>query len=419
MRHVREIAKSRNAIPIERRPSPGRRIPVGRGTRLRRGSVLIWSAVSTAVVGGIAALAFDMSRARAAKGELEAAADAAAMNGANGLTDNTYLAKAQAAAAENKCDGTAVALASADVIVGNWTGTAFTVNGTPRNAIRVTASRTTAGGNPIRTYLSEILGRTAVDVRATATVSVVKQADYEWVGLDGVSLDGGNALFTISSYDATNPSAASGTTTVKTGGAITMTGPVRLEGDVRYGTSANIAPASKVSGTVAKATQSLTYPSGSQVANLSGVTPVYATTYDLNVSSNMTLSGGTYVIKNCNVSDCTITFSGPATIIMTGDFNMTNGGFATYNNLPANLKVISTGTDTSINFTNLTRALTADFYAPGSTFTLDAPNGYYGMSGRGVFKRMTISGKGANSPIRYDRSMTQSSSLSQKAMIVD
>ena len=100
------------------------------------------------VLGGIAALTFDVSRLRAAKGELQAAVDAAAINGVNGLSTNQYFAKAQAAANENRCDGTNVSLTSSNVVPGNWSGTSFTANLTPFNALRVTALRTTASGKP-------------------------------------------------------------------------------------------------------------------------------------------------------------------------------------------------------------------------------------------------------------------------------
>lgn len=86
-------------------------------------------AAAMSVLALFAAFAFDMSRLRSAKGELQAAADAAAMNGANGLADGTYLAKAQAAAADNYCDGTSVSIAAANVTVGNWTSATFTANG--------------------------------------------------------------------------------------------------------------------------------------------------------------------------------------------------------------------------------------------------------------------------------------------------
>lgn len=376
---------------------------------------MVYFASSLTIIFGFAAFCVDLSRVRAAKSELQAATDAGALNGANGLADSTYVAKVQAAAAENKCDGVSVSITSSQITPGNWNNSVFTANGSPRNALRVIGERSTALGNVIACPFANALGLPSPAIRTTTIVALINQADYEWVGRDQVNLNGGSTSFKVTAFDATNPAAAETKTTVKSDGTITISGASTINADVKYGSNANIDGAATISGTVSQFTQTSTYPPGSQVANLNGVTPVYSTTYDLNVSSHQTLPGGVYVVKNVNVSNCNVTFTGPATIVATGNLNINNVGFTTSSNLPANLKIISTTAGSAININNLTKTMYADFYAPDATFSLSAPSGYYGLRGRGVFKTMNVSGTGAS--LWYDRSLT-ASSLSKRAVVV-
>jgi Flp pilus assembly protein TadG len=381
----------------------------------RRGFTLVYGSMSITVLLGFVAFCVDISRVRTAKSELQAASDAAALNGANGLVDATYFAKAAAVATENLCDGTAITLAAADVTPGNWTNSTFTANGSPRNAIRVVAARTKAAHNVVTTPFANALGLPSPDLRATSIVAIVNQSDYEWVGTDGVNLSGGSSSFKVTAFDATNPLAAESRTTVRSNGSVTISGASTINADIKYGTTANVDGASTVTGNITQYLNTLTYPPGSQVANLNGVTPVYSTTYDLTVNTNQTLPGGVYVVKNVNVANCNITFTGPVTIVCTGNLNMNTVGFTTLSNLPANLKIISTTPGTSFNITNLTKTMYADFYMPDTTFSLTAPAGYYGMRGRGVFKNMNVSGN--NASLWYDRSLTNTSQ-SRRAILV-
>lgn len=383
-------------------------------SRQRRGVAMIYAAMSMTMVIGFAAFTVDLSRARSAKSELRAVSESAALNAANGLSDNTYIAKAQAAAAENKVDGSAASVLSANVIPGNWTGTTFTANGTPRNAVRVTAERVNSKGTGMNGVLAQALGWTMPDITGSTTVALVNQAPYEWVGLNSVNLAASNSSFKVTSYDSTNLPAGEQKTKVKSNGTVTVTGAANINADIGYGTNANVSGSATVAGTVTQNAQTLTYPSGSQVANLSGVTPVYAATTDLSINSSMTLAGGTYVIKNCNISNCNITFTGAATIVLTGNLNLSGMSFTTYNGSPTNLKFIATVAGTAINITNPAATMNADFYAPESTFSLSAASAN-ALRGRGVFKSMNVAGAGAS--MWYDRSLT-ASSLSKKAVIV-
>jgi hypothetical protein len=113
--------------------------------------------------------------------------------------------------------------------------------------------------------------------------------------------------------------------------------------------------------------------------------------------------------------NCNVTFTGPTTIVVTGNVNMSNVGFTTASNLPSNLKFITTTPGSTFNISNLTKTLYADLYMPDTTFSLSAPAGYYGMRGRGVFKSMSVTGTDAS--LWYDRSLTNSS-MSKRAVLV-
>ncbi len=122
---------------------------------------------------GMCSFGVDYARVQLAKTELMRAADTAARYAANGVADGTYLAKAQAAASDNTVDGTTVSLQSSDVELGTWNSTTkvFTTGGASPSAIRVTARRTQARGNPINTTFAAILGRTSADVTAVSVAT--------------------------------------------------------------------------------------------------------------------------------------------------------------------------------------------------------------------------------------------------------
>jgi hypothetical protein len=384
-------------------------------SRQRRGVAIIYASVSMTLVVGFAAFTVDLSRARSARSELRAVSESAALNAANGLSDNTYVAKAQAAAADNKVDGSTATVLSANVVPGNWTGSTFTANGTPRNAVRVTAERVKSKGTGMNGVLAQALGWTMPDITGSTTVAITYQAPYQWAGLSSVDLSASNSSYKVTSYDSSNLPAGEQKTVVKSNGTVTVSGQANVNADIGYGSNANIGGSATVTGTVAQNANALAFPPGSQVANLSGVTPVYSATTDLTVNTNQTLPGGTYVIKNCNVSNCTLNFTGPTTIVLTGNFNASTVSFNTYNNLPANLKIIATVPGTAINITNPTATLNADFYAPQSNFSYSSAAGYGALRGRGVFNTLNASGAGAQ--LWYDRALT-ASSLSKKAVIV-
>src|SRR4051794_30130641 len=100
---------------------------VGTTTRPNRyhGISMIYTMVVMTVMLGFASFSVDLGRAQLAKTQLQSAADAAALYGAQGLFDGTASSKAITAAAENLVDAASLTLQSSDITVGYWSSGTF------------------------------------------------------------------------------------------------------------------------------------------------------------------------------------------------------------------------------------------------------------------------------------------------------
>src|SRR5438046_2518353 len=78
------------------------------------GVMLVYGLLMLMTMLAFGSLAIDFGRAQVAKLELQRSAESAARYGATGIFDNTYLSKAQAAAAQNSADGSSVSLTSSE-----------------------------------------------------------------------------------------------------------------------------------------------------------------------------------------------------------------------------------------------------------------------------------------------------------------
>jgi Flp pilus assembly protein TadG len=133
--------------------------------------MMVYSTIVLFVLIAFTSLAVDFGRAQLAKSELRAAVDAAARYGAQGFSTSTVVAKAKAAAAENRVDGRAFALQTADVELGVWRGNAFYSSGAGVSAVRVTGKLSNARGTAVPLVFAGIFGQKTVDltVQAVAT----------------------------------------------------------------------------------------------------------------------------------------------------------------------------------------------------------------------------------------------------------
>lgn len=143
----------------------------------RRGAILVWVALAMILLLGFTALAVDVGHVYVVKADLQAAADAAALAGAEGLTvgDNEARARAIAYAAKNTANGSNVTLQASDVELGLWNPNNRTfspVNSSSSvkpDAVRVTPKLTQGRGNPVSLFFARVFGQETADIGASAT----------------------------------------------------------------------------------------------------------------------------------------------------------------------------------------------------------------------------------------------------------
>jgi Flp pilus assembly protein TadG len=354
----------------------------------RRGVVLVYVTLAMVVLAGFVSLAIDVAHVWLVHSELQQAADAAVRYGLTGLSTSVSTAKtnAVAAAADNTADGTSVVLTpGTDIDFGTWTSSTqtFTVlTGAARsgaNAIRVRASRTAAAGNAVSCFFGSIIGHGTADVHATAMGYV--SGGYGLVGLAGITLSGNSS---ISYWSPTGATSNHGS--IASDGNITLKGSSSIQGDSRPGPgmSVSMSGSSSVSGSTAPLSSYLTYPNASagsaattnnDSAAGSSLNPG-TNDFGIGGTTSLTLPGGVYYFHNFNTAgQTTLSFSGPATVYVTGNVGI-NGATVTSGNLPENLSIqvigsgnVNVGNNASIYF---------NLYAPQSPVTLSGSGAIYG-----------------------------------------
>lgn len=150
----------------------------------RRGVSVIYTFITMTVLLGFLSLGVDLGRAQLAKTQLQAAADAAALYGAQGLFDSTASSKAIAVAAQNLVDAATLTLQSNDVTTGYWSNGTFSTSSGGTSAIRVRARKINSRGTGIPLLFAGVLGRRVLDITvdsyatgvASTSVTITAQA---------------------------------------------------------------------------------------------------------------------------------------------------------------------------------------------------------------------------------------------------
>ncbi len=154
----------------------------------RRGTVVVFTAVSFTVLIGFAALAIDVGYAYSVQAQLQRNADAAALAGAIVLTSNKMLtpsydpisdviSEVDSYAALNISGGVAPVIAGSDIIVGFINDlrdpTDMIAPGvTPFNAVQVMVRREDNDNGELPMFFAQIFGVTSVPLRAVAVAGV-------------------------------------------------------------------------------------------------------------------------------------------------------------------------------------------------------------------------------------------------------
>jgi hypothetical protein len=135
--------------------------------RNRRGNVIVLAAIFMVVLLGMAAFAVDIGFITLTKGQLQNAADSAAMAAASILNSpqSEIRSEARSYAGQHYAAGQAVNLADADIEFGNWSlaTETFTPSASVGNALRITARR-----NDAPHFFGRIFGRQNFDIEAQA-----------------------------------------------------------------------------------------------------------------------------------------------------------------------------------------------------------------------------------------------------------
>lgn len=159
----------------------------------QKGLALIYIALLMVAICGFIGLAVDMGYMYVAKGQLQNAADAAALAGASGLPDQTDARnKAKSFAEINPVvpgPDTKVAVSPGDITLGNWNSARpsapadlrFQADIPPINAVKVQARRTEGSiGGPVELFFSRVIdpGWSQMGVLATAIASRAPMAGF-------------------------------------------------------------------------------------------------------------------------------------------------------------------------------------------------------------------------------------------------
>jgi Flp pilus assembly protein TadG len=358
----------------------------------RRGIAAVYSILMLVVLCGLVSMGVDLGRVQLAKTELRGAADAAARAAAAGLISSVTQSRTDAisVAAANRCDGLPVVLDStADIEYGTWTDATRTftlltgVAQNDANAVRITARRTAARGNPIPLVFARLVGRNTCDINASAIAKVEFGLGRGFTGLNFINVRN-NAYF-VSYNSAVNPNptiaSSSSNAIVASNGEIDFDKNSHVHGNVVLGSSGFIDGTPQITGTTQNYASPL--PTPPSAAWAPGTNPL-SLPQNYTVSSSTTLPGGTYWFTHMEI-DHNLTFSGPATVYVNGDIDL-DADLTAWNNIPANLKIYQIGSGRTFGDDDENgMKVVADVEAPGADFVARNNVEFYGVA---VFRSM-------------------------------
>jgi Flp pilus assembly protein TadG len=344
---------------------------------------MIYLMVILTVIFALASFAIDYGRVQLSKTQLQISTDAAARWAALVVNSgkSAVVARANAAAADNKVNGVAPTFSNSDVVLGKWNSTTrvFTPNATPVNAVKI------SGTSVIPLMLGNVVNKPSVTVHVSAVARTESISGV--IGLSGIDFK--NNAF-VGSYDSgVNPNPTSGTASsnakLSSNGSILGEKNGMLKGSVTLGPSGSLS-ASSWTVTGQTTNQSSVIAAPSMPAWNPSANPGSITNGDY-VHNGGTLNGGTYWFNSLTVNGA-LSFNGPATIYVNGDITMdgNNNTITAYNDRPGNLKMYQLGTGRLFTVKN-NGSIKAVLVAPGSAFEANNGLSLYGLA---VFGSLTF-----------------------------
>jgi hypothetical protein len=356
--------------------------------KTRKGMSMLYVIIVMTVVFGFASLAMDYGKVQLAKTQLRTAVDSSARHGVQWVSGGktTALPAVNAAAADNTVNGQPISFTNAQIDIGSWNHQTrvFTVNGTPRTALRVTNSAS------VPLALGPAIGMQSCTVRASAVAKCVPLAVC---GYSGFSFKNNTFVGSYNSAVTVNPTQASASSNAVcvSNGYIGEQNNGDIRGSCIVGPSGSVDPGFSITGgtqTLASAVPVLSDPAWSPTGNPGGVPANYT------VSANTTLPSGTYWFTNLVVNR-PLTFSGPATLYVNGNIDL-NDLLIAYQGVPNNLRIYQLGASRTFDGKNTLKAV---IIAPRSAFTAENVFNFYGAC---VFDTITVKN---NCAFFYDESV--------------
>lgn len=361
--------------------------------------VLLLVIVALVVLIAFLSLALDFGKRTMVDGELQAAADSAAIAAAQRLGEQPAPTAADVAAVamaignQNSTIDGGLGLSSGDVEIGQWDSEAraFAASTVDKaDAVRVAAHRSATRGNGVQTSLAAALGVGPLASRRQATAYVERAPDYALLGLDGFTSQG--VLTVNSTLPRQGSIASNGDVKLNLLGLIGVTW---IDGEVAtFGTVQKpaIGLLTVIREGINRPDKPFVLPAVStglvklkndnvQIANLLDANK------DLNVIVAARIPAGTYYCRNLNVlAGAVLTCDGPVTIYAEDGVTIV-GTVLTLHNAPGNLKIRVAGTGLVTIAANVT--LSADIYAPLETANIAAGVLY---RGRLLARRINVLG---------------------------
>ncbi len=347
-----------------------------------RGMTVLYSIVGLFAIMGIMSLAIDYGRVQCAKTELRNAVDSATRYAVTGISDSSYVTKAQSAASQNRVDGSAFALQNSDVELGVWNTSTktFTATSTSPNAIRITGRRTAARGTAIPLLFGQVAGMNSVDLTASSVATfTAASSGYQVVGLNGINM--GSSNNTINSNTG-----ETGTVTVASNGNWNFNGGI-ITGNILYRGSA---PNGTVSGTKTLMPSNLSFTTPTTPGGIPGGNQY--TNVNMN-SGTFTVTAGNYSAFGVSSSNCTFHISGVVNIYISGNVTFGSGTNFTYANSSSKLNIFITQS-AGFNY-NTTSTFYGSVYCPSSPANINSGT----VIGTLIASQISMGGSGK---IRYD-----------------
>ena len=384
----------------------------------RRGNIVVLGGALMTGLLVMVAFAVDVGYIVNVRTELQRTADACAMAAVMYLPNESDASTVAQDTASQNPSGAGVIVASSDVEFGYWDrDTASFVVGTPVNAVRVTARRTEATGNPVTLFFAKIIGQTTTDVTASAIAMFDNELCGPLIGIDSITVPGTPITDSYdSSAGAYDPSTGGDEAGLCSDGPITISGNAVVNGSARSGMGYDVTlnGGATVTGSVGSRLRPLELPlvdaSAAAAANNNANVPLIPRgnspyspidnqgNFSLGGNETYTLPPGTYYFNDFTLTgQAELNIVGHTVIYLTGDLRRAGG--VTVNNttqVPSNLQFQMTGGTAVVNSTN---DFYGTIYAPNTDVTISGSADLFGVV---VGKTLNVGGTG---DVHYDESL--------------